>query len=100
MSKAMIAGAETDIPDTQVDWVWIATTCLWERWQPDLPNMEMVDDKMQAGYAALEAGDTLEACRLWLETWHAILDIIDRAEIASLDELIPCRGRILHVPFS
>ena len=86
MSKAMIAGAETGIPDVEVDWVWIATTCLWERWQPDLPNMEMVDDKMQAGYAALKTGDTLQACRLWLETWRAILDIIDRAEMDSLDE--------------
>ena len=86
MSKAMIAGAETGIPDAEVDWVWIATTCLWERWQPDLPNMEMVDDKMQAGYAALETGDTLQACRLWLETWRAILDVIGRAEMDSLDE--------------
>jgi hypothetical protein len=86
MSKAMIAGAETGIPDAEVDWVWIATTCLWERWQPDLPNMEMVDDKMQAGYAALKTGDTFQACRLWLETWRGILDIIDRAELDSLDE--------------
>ena len=86
MSKAMIAGAETGIPDAEVDWVWIATTCLWERWQPHLPNMEMVDDKMRAGYAALKTGDTLQACRLWLETWRAILDVIGRAEMDSLDE--------------
>jgi tetratricopeptide (TPR) repeat protein len=86
MSQAMIADAEADIADAEVDWVWITTTCLWERWQPDLPNLEMVDDKMQAGYAALKAGDTLGACRLWLETWRAILDIIERAEMGSLDE--------------
>ena len=86
MSKAMIASAGTGIPGAEVDWVWIATTCLWERWQPDLPNMEIVDDKMQAGYAALKTGDTLQACRLWLETWRGILDIIDRAEMDSLDE--------------
>ena len=86
MSKAIIAGAETGIPDAEVDWVWIATTCLWERWQPDLPNMEMVDDKMQAGYAALKPGDTLQACRLWLEACRGILDIIERADMDSLDE--------------
>ena len=86
MSEATIADAGIAIPDVEVDWVWIATTCLWERWQPDLANMEMVDDKMQAGYAALKAGETVKACRLWLETWHAILDIIDRAEMGSLDE--------------
>ena len=54
--------------------------------QRDLPSMKLVDDKMQAGYAALNKGDTLQACRVWLETWHAILDIIDRAELDSLDE--------------
>jgi hypothetical protein len=66
MSKDMIAAAGTNIPGVEVDWVWIATTCLWERWQPGVPNIEMVDDKMQAGYAASEAGDTLLACRLGL----------------------------------
>ena len=86
MSKAMIAAAGTHILGVEVDWVWIATTCLWERWQPDLPNMEMVDDKMQAGYAAIRTGDNLQACRLWIETWRAILDIIDRSEMDSLDE--------------
>jgi hypothetical protein len=86
MSEATIADAGIAIRDAEVDWVWIATTCLWERWQPDLANMEMVDDKMQAGYAALETGDSLQICRPWLETWHAILDIIDRAELDSLDE--------------
>ncbi|NQU21303.1 MAG: SEC-C domain-containing protein [Candidatus Nealsonbacteria bacterium] len=86
MSEATIADAGIAIPDAEVDWVWIATTCLWERWQSDVANMEMVDDKMQAGYAALKAGDTVRACRLWLPTWHAILDIIDRAEMGSLDE--------------
>ncbi len=86
MSSALVDCAEAEIPDAEVDWVWIAITCLWERWQPNLPNMEMVDDKMQAGYAALNAGDTLQACRLWLETWRGILDIIDRAGMDSLDE--------------
>jgi hypothetical protein len=86
MSEAMIAGADADIPAAKVDWMWIATTCLWERWQPDLPNMEMVDDKMQAGYAALAADGSVAACRLWLETWRGILDIVDRASMDSLDE--------------
>lgn len=86
MSKVMIDGAETVIADAQVDWVWIALTCLWERWQPDLPNMEMVDDKMQAGYAALKTDDTVQACQLWLEAWRGILDIMNREEMDSLDE--------------
>ena len=86
MAEAMMGEAEVDIPDLQEDWVWIAITSLWERWQPQLPNMEMVNDKMQAGYTALEARDTQQACRLWLETWRAILDIMDRGGIRSLDD--------------
>jgi hypothetical protein len=86
MSHDMLDRAGADNSDMQVDWVWIATTCLWERWRPNLPNMEMVDDKMQAGYAAQKTGDSLQACRLWLEAWRAILDMIDRAGFGSLDE--------------
>ncbi len=67
MAKAMIADAPSPIPDAQTDWVWIALTCLWERWRPDLANTEMLDDKIPAGYAALEDRDCPKACRLWLE---------------------------------
>ena len=44
MAKAMIADAPSPIPDAQTDWVWIALTCLWERWRPDLANTEMLAD--------------------------------------------------------
>jgi len=86
MAETMICQAKVDIPDSEVDWVWIAVTCLWERWHPQLPNMEMVDDKMQAGYAALEEQGSQQACRLWLDTWRAILEIMDRGRVGSLDE--------------
>lgn len=67
------------------DWVWIALTCLWERWCPEVPNFEMVDDKMQAGYAELNAGNLERACQLWITTWHDILKIMARHEISTLD---------------
>jgi len=85
MAEAMIAAAPSPIPDTQTDWVWIALTCLWERWRPDLANTEVVDDKMQAGYAALSDRDSPKACRLWLDAWRAILDIMARSGTDSLD---------------
>lgn len=86
MSEALIRDHDFDIPDSETNWVWIALTCLWERWLPELPNMEMVDDKMQAGYAMLEEEGCERACRLWIETWHDILHIMDRHQIPSLDE--------------
>ena len=46
MARAMIAAAPSPISAAQSDWVWIALTCLWERWRPDLANAEILDDKM------------------------------------------------------
>jgi hypothetical protein len=86
MADAMIAHAPSPIADTQTDWVWIAFICLWERWWPDLANTEMVDDKMQGGYAALAEQDSCKACRLWLEAWHAILDLMARSGTDTLDK--------------
>jgi hypothetical protein len=37
--------------DMTVDWVWISLLALWQRWWPDRPGLELLDDKMQAGYA-------------------------------------------------
>lgn len=85
-AEEMIEQAPSPVPDFETDWVWIAITCLWERWRPELPNMEMVDDKMQAGYAVMKTDDVAQACRLWLETWRAILDIMQRGSMDSLDE--------------
>jgi hypothetical protein len=85
MSEALFLEHKKNIPSTMEDWVWIALTCLWERWYPDEPNMEMVDDKMQAGYAQLKAENRECACQLWIETWHGILKIMARHNIPTLD---------------
>ena len=45
----------------------------------------MVDDKMHAGYAELNAGNLEPACQLWITTWHDILKIMARHEISTLD---------------
>lgn len=85
MSEALFLEHKTNIPGTMEDWVWIALTCLWERWYPDEPNMELVDDKMQAGYVKLNAENRECACQLWIETWHGILKIMARHNIPTLD---------------
>jgi hypothetical protein len=68
------------------DWVWIAYTCLWERWQPDRPSMEMIDDWMQQGYKLRAARDEAGACRIWLTTWKSIWDIIKAKGLRSVEE--------------
>jgi hypothetical protein len=74
------------------DWVWIAFTCLWERWQPDRPSLEMLDDWMQLGYKAEQRGDSAEACRLWLAVWNGVCKLAESEQLHSVrafDERFP-----------
>ena len=41
--------------DLESDWIWICLAALWQRWFPDKPSFEALDDKMQAGYELLES---------------------------------------------
>src|SRR5438128_908251 len=43
---------------------------LWERLLPEWPSFEMLDERMQAGYAALKANEVTRACDLWLDVWE------------------------------
>jgi hypothetical protein len=46
------------------DFIGIAACVLWERLLPEWPSFEMLDERMQAGYAALKANDVTRACDL------------------------------------
>jgi hypothetical protein len=73
LSRTVAAERRSPIRAADEDWVWIVLVCLWERWFPDRASMEMLDDRMQEGYSAREQGNPAAACRLWLDTWRAIL---------------------------
>lgn len=60
---------------------------LWQRWFPDQPSFDRLEDKMLAGYDLIEARDGVGACRVWLEAWAEVLALLDRAGITSLEEL-------------
>ena len=62
VARAILDSARPPVPESEKDWVWIALTCLWERWLPEVSSTEMVDDRMQAGYAALKEGNCTKAC--------------------------------------
>jgi tetratricopeptide (TPR) repeat protein len=68
------------------DWIWICVATLWERWFPDQPNFEMLDDKMQAGYKARKVGGPVMACRIWLDAWSEVVRICDKSGIRSIHE--------------
>jgi len=67
------------------DWVWFALTVLWERWYPQWPNFEQLDDQMQAGYARL-TGDGPGACEQWLAAWEDFRLMFDAGNFKSLVE--------------
>ncbi len=68
------------------DWVWICLVALWQRWFPDKPCFEMLDDKIQAGYDAMDNAGVVAACRIWLDAWADVLRILDKAGFRSISE--------------
>jgi hypothetical protein len=75
-----------DIHESNQDWIWIAFTCLWERWQPERLSLEMIDDLMQEGYEARKRSDSVEACRLWNTAWEGMWHLIENRHIQSVQE--------------
>ncbi len=68
------------------DWIWVCLAALWERWFPDQPCFELLDDKMQAGYDSRASGGATAACRTWLAAWRDVLGIFDKSGMQSIDE--------------
>jgi hypothetical protein len=69
--------------DLTVDWVWISLLALWQRWWPDRPGLELLDDKMQAGYTQDAENDTHAAAVTWLDAWSDVLRLCDATGISS-----------------
>lgn len=66
------------------DWIWICLEALWQRWCPDVPSFERLDDRIQAGYDQVAAGETAAACRTWLTAWADARGLLDKAGLASI----------------
>src|SRR5438045_8548044 len=65
------------------DWIWICLSALWQRWFPDKPSFEALDDTMQAGYELRESG-AVAVCRVWPEAWRAVQRILHKAGARSI----------------
>jgi len=72
--------------DMVVDWVWIGLLALWQRWWPERVCLELLDDKMQAGYVQDAENDTHAAAVTWLDAWADVLRLCDAAGISSIEE--------------
>jgi hypothetical protein len=68
------------------DWIWTYLDALWQRWCPEEPSFESLDDKMQAGYELSSSDGPEDACRTWLETWNDVLRIFEKSGVSSIEE--------------
>jgi tetratricopeptide (TPR) repeat protein len=66
------------------DWIWVCLTTLWQRWFPDQPCFELLDDKIEAGYELQSPGRDAAACRIWLEAWRDVLGLLDKGGLTSI----------------
>jgi tetratricopeptide (TPR) repeat protein len=77
---------ETRQEKLQGDWIWGCLDALWQRWFPDIPSFEMLDDKMQAGYELNASGNVEAACRIWLDAWNDVLRLSDKSGTQTIGE--------------
>lgn len=70
------------------DFLLLASEELWERWIPERPSSEMVDDWMQDGYDLLEAGKVQAACELWWKVWQILQPRFTRT-MSTCDKAAP-----------
>jgi len=92
MSRAAEERFKLVLSERDQDWLWIGLTCLWQRWFPDRPCLETIDDTMQAGYDALESEQYFDAARAWNDTWgqvRALMRAFDVSTVAEFDERFP-----------
>jgi hypothetical protein len=73
-----------ELPKFSEDWVWFGVVCFWERWFPDQPSMEMLDDLLQLGFD--QANDAESRLNAWFAAWNAVRDISERADIENVIE--------------
>ena len=81
--------------EMESDWIWVCLTVLWQRWFPDQPSFELLDDKMQAGYALQGSGGVVAACHIWLEAWRDVLGLLDKGGLPSIHAFDQRCGNLL-----
>jgi len=73
-----------NVNDGGEDWAWFAIELLWTRWLPERPHLELLDDLIQAGYAAQQRRDAAATRSLWRQAWSAVLNVMQRCEIETI----------------
>jgi len=67
LSAEEVVSERLRLHDWDADWAWICLTELWQRWWPEKACLELLDDKIQEGYAAGQRNDFVASGRIWLD---------------------------------
>jgi hypothetical protein len=86
LSAEEVVSERLRLHDWDADWAWICLVALWERWWPDKVCLELLDDKVQAGYEADQRNDFVASGRIWLDAWSDVLRLCDAAGAGSIRE--------------
>lgn len=86
MAEQLVRKYDLRFKGFEEDWLWVCLAVLWERWYPEAPSLEMIDDAMQEGYERAEKQSAAEAGDLWLGVWKNILAVMDAQGMKLLDD--------------
>ena len=91
-SLAMWLEKDRKLKNFNEDWTWLGVRVLWERWFPEIYNLEMLDDKMQKGYELSEVPDhrlleriKYDVLEVWGDTWVIIKNMMDKHGIMDIE---------------
>ena len=59
------------------DFLALAVCCLWARWLPQRPSLEMIDDFILDGYEHADAHTHDEGLAVWRRAWDALRELFD-----------------------
>ncbi len=66
--------------------MWLCLLELWRRWWPERVCVEVLADKIQAGYDALERREATAGTTIWLDAWSDVARLCDLTGIDSIRE--------------
>jgi tetratricopeptide (TPR) repeat protein len=78
------------------DIIWLSICVLWERWAPDIPSFDLLDDSMQHGYDLLAKGDNT-GLEEWEQTWRMYKTLATKGEFDSIDSFDDTFGGLQYV---
>lgn len=94
----LLADADSELEEQDVDFAMLSIAVLWERWFPEVANAEMLEDSMQLGYRHLERGGALDPESVapcvaeWEKTWGMVKELANRFDLHTIyefDEAFP-----------